>query len=100
MSLFPNRRPLATIALGSLVVLTSFACDKLESDQLQGERLVKASAEAGIKARRGLPTTQSLTAALSELQKAAGVSQASTTSKIRARSLEAQTEVVRGNRVA
>jgi uncharacterized coiled-coil DUF342 family protein len=99
MTLPTPRRSLLSLAVCSSIVLGSFACKDMESDASKADRNVDAQVKKGIEARR-VPTTQSLTAALTELSKAAGESNASLTAKIRAKSLQAQTEYEIGARVA
>jgi chromosome segregation ATPase len=95
----PHRRSLAALALGGLVFLAPLGCDKMESAENQGDREMKKAADEGW-AKRRLPTTQSLKAALTDFNTANGVTSASLTTKIRARTLQAQTEFDLGTRDA
>jgi hypothetical protein len=92
-----KRRSLLTLAIGGILV-TAVGCDSMESDQRKADNKVKASVDKGKDIRRA-GTTQSLTAALAEFNKAAGETAASPTSKIRAKSIQAQTEFESGERL-
>jgi hypothetical protein len=98
MKRLSKRRSILALAIGGLV-FTSVACDTMESDAAKADRRVQKSVETSME-KRQVPTTQSLSAATAELEKAAKESSASLTSKIQAKSMLAEAEFEAGDRDA
>jgi hypothetical protein len=90
---------LAALALGGLIFLAPLGCEKMESAESQGDREATKAVDEGWAARR-IPTAQTLKTALAKFNEATGVSTASLPTKIRARTLQAQTEYELGKRDA
>lgn len=96
MKRLSKRRSMLALAIGGLV-FTSMACDTMESEAAKADRRVQKSVETSIE-KQQVPTTQSLSAATAELEKAANESDASLTSKIQAKSMLAEAEFESGDR--
>src|SRR5258706_6422642 len=96
MKRFSKRHSILRLALGSLV-LTSIGWDWMESDASKADRKVQRSVMESAEKRR-IPTTQSLAAAMADLNTAAKETGASLTGKIEAKSMLAQAEFEAGDR--
>ena len=90
------RRSVLTLAFAGLV-FTSLACDTMESDERKADKRVDESIRASSLDRQ-VPTTQSLTKAITALNTAASDGSASAVGKIRAKSELAETEYEAGDR--
>jgi hypothetical protein len=95
MKPFSKLSAVVTLAVGGLV-FTSIACKDMESAQRKGDREVAAAIESSAKSRQN-PTTQNWNAAVADLNKAVGFSNASPAEKIRASSLLAEAEYEAGD---
>src|SRR4051812_41820463 len=96
MKRFSRQRSVLALALGGLV-FTSLACDTMESDASKADRRVQKSVQESIEKRR-TATTQSLAAAMADLDTAAKESGASPTGKIEAKSMLAEAQFEAGDR--
>jgi hypothetical protein len=96
MKRFPVRRSVLTLAFAGLV-FTSFACDTMESDERRADKRIGESIKNSTVDRQ-IPTTQSLSKAITALNTAASDASASALGKIRAKSQLAETEFEAGDR--
>lgn len=96
MKRFSRQRSVLALALGGLV-FTSLACDTMESDASKADRRVQKSVQDSAEKRR-TATTQSLSAAMADLNTAAKESGASPTGKIEAKSMLAEAQFEAGDR--
>jgi hypothetical protein len=96
MKRFSRQRSVLALALGGLV-FTSLACDSMESDASKADRRVQKSVKESAEKRR-TATTQSLAAAMADLNTAAKETGASPAGKIEAKSLLAEAQFEAGDR--
>jgi chromosome segregation ATPase len=96
MKRFCVRRSVLTLASAGLV-FTSLACDTLESAERSADKRIAESVQNS-SIDRQIPTTQSLSNAMTKLSTAASDANASSLGKIRAKSQLAETEYEAGDR--